>query len=1273
MANNNKYKVIPEEYLKVICDKMSLSSEKDIIDAQQLGDGKSGAYVYRIKILGTHMGYYIVKCVDRNGRYYDEKADEAAKYKELTLNAGNFKNRLVELVAVGLTDNDWLVMIYNYALFSLNNAVSIDVMEKNQFPEYLRQLSFELLELWNPKCTYHEGVTDFFENILSYRMGVDGSFMKKEMPGLNRHVAALPVGSSLYPNPFYYIIEHRDRWEDKISSCVFQKGNSHGDLHAKNILCNKSTKSVEYAIIDFDSYRKDTYLFFDNAYLELSLYLFAEEQLDSESWIKQVEPYIKGSIYEDVEEKNNLDFQLIRNSICGGIKQWIEADTSRNGMKDDVEIQFRMARIAAGINFFSKNAINSVEMLTKLLHYIGLNLRCLFKTIGFQEWPRDNDIAKIHSGDEQTKGLPNEMVVSTLQKESKEPQSYKKAMEAVYGLLITDISGVLFDYSEDGREEFPDGIVDVFARLAKRHVSICFTTGRGRTGARQLLLQLAQKIIAKDDSISLEDLARDWVCITHNGAYLLTTSMSNKSGFLANDEELLKDTIVGMRHMRDSARRINEAYNSIIKREVTEYYARVGDTGNKCSVKGTATIEPVSVRFTLEDCPTDEVRDSIFDKAIEYLFKIYSSVQNNVWHKTIGKYENKVVLNYSLANKSDAVNAYISRFKPIDSRNILRMADSGQEGGSDYSFLADGISFSVGDISTDLKTKGTCFPVLDETGKTLRGVEATIHLLNRLHFYPALCFKNVHDISSYRSSFANSLMGTQKKKKEVLDFYNSRLSWIEFLYELDYPSDRISKVFDSKSGAISFSDLEWNRIESILNSDGGSLSNAEKQVKNFEGMLNKTVTENSDKCKPNLTYFMHTDTHVLFRGWLYYYYLYASRLRFMGADSVPREEWNNIFSDWIGLVKQFISDYKKALGGFSTSQEDTSQPVNYLARKLILGGLDNVRNIILLLEVFWIRMGIANQQEEGVDSLICIPSSGGGECASRLSELLSRCLSAMYDALFYPQIYFSFAEDITTSILPELGKIVGEIARKSSDFILNEDIEPSYIIESFPRWRENDCLIENIATIDLFLSTVLDKWNPLSFWGITYGSLEHPVLANVLCEKRGIKHVNHTHFIYLHGKYEDRHEEQFEVVLSKAITPDQDAKNILIDDTITSGKTLDLCVKLLSLADVSIDSIVVVRYAGINRLNHYLTHTVSEERGQGLSLQASAPDVSRFNNLIYGLLSEAPYTKLFKYGINAEKPYENVKGIFDKAKNRIKEYLSVNYDYEEMEQDVESL
>ena len=92
MANNGKYKLIPEEYLNVICDKMSLSSATEIIDAQQLGDGKSGAYVYRIKVVGQHPGWYIVKCVDRNGRYYDEKTDEAAKYKELSFNSESLKD-----------------------------------------------------------------------------------------------------------------------------------------------------------------------------------------------------------------------------------------------------------------------------------------------------------------------------------------------------------------------------------------------------------------------------------------------------------------------------------------------------------------------------------------------------------------------------------------------------------------------------------------------------------------------------------------------------------------------------------------------------------------------------------------------------------------------------------------------------------------------------------------------------------------------------------------------------------------------------------------------------------------------------------------------------------------------------------------------------------------------------------------------------------------------------------------------------------------------------
>ena len=53
-------------------------------------------------------------------------------------------------------------------------------------------------------------------------------------------------------------------------------------------------------------------------------------------------------------------------------------------MKDNVEVQFLIARIAAGINYISKGAIQNQDYLMKLLQYVGESFKALFAKIDFQ-------------------------------------------------------------------------------------------------------------------------------------------------------------------------------------------------------------------------------------------------------------------------------------------------------------------------------------------------------------------------------------------------------------------------------------------------------------------------------------------------------------------------------------------------------------------------------------------------------------------------------------------------------------------------------------------------------------------------------------------------------------------------------------------------------------------------------------------------------------------------------------------------------------------------
>lgn len=81
---------------------------------------------------------------------------------------------------------------------------------------------------------------------------------------------------------------------------------------------------------------------------------------------------------------------MVRNAVCASISDWVESANLENE-KDDIEIQFLMARIAAGINFFCKKNCAEIGKQVKVLLYISHCFRLLLEKIDFSY--DENDIS----------------------------------------------------------------------------------------------------------------------------------------------------------------------------------------------------------------------------------------------------------------------------------------------------------------------------------------------------------------------------------------------------------------------------------------------------------------------------------------------------------------------------------------------------------------------------------------------------------------------------------------------------------------------------------------------------------------------------------------------------------------------------------------------------------------------------------------------------------------------------------------------------------------
>lgn len=111
----------------------------------------------------------------------------------------------------------------------------------------------------------------------------------------------------------------------------------------------------------------------------------------------------------------------------------------------------------------------------------------------------------------------------------------------------------------------------------------------------------------------------------------------------------------------------------------------------------------------------------------------------------------------------------------------------------------------------------------------------------------------------------------------------------------------------------------------------------------------------------------------------------------------------------------------------------------------------------------------------------------------------------------------------------------------------------------------------------------------------------------------------------------------------------QESFNVLGDDNILTGKTLQSMINLLFSNDIAINNLAVVRYPSINRVDQMIAEN-------------SAVDVSMFFDYIQGLVFSSPYTKI-KSGASGN--YLDEMGIFNKDRRRLLEYLYKNGKFKE--------
>lgn len=746
-----------------------------------------------------------------------------------------------------------------------------------------------------------------------------------------------------------------------------------------------------------------------------------------------------------------------------------------------------------------------------------------------------------------------------------------------YNAVCLGIDGTI-----ENINEISDETLTAFCNLLNKHIPIVFITGRGETGFKKFFNNISKKLI--EEKGLNKNLIKNIIGVTNDGEFLFYTSdvenskdeitLMDKCLMLANDSDLLQ---------------VKEVRNQLSNFLDTKLI-NINFSDSNCQ---SLRRDLVSFRIIIED----ENNIEKMREFISYFIKLQKQKHpDSKINYTIGKFKGNSVFQIGVGNKSEAIEE-IEKFLGIPRNSMIRIGDQGDSLGNDFSMLNSEQGYSVDTYSDNINT---CYPVFNKNGNLLRGVNATTYLLNTAKIYPTVCLKNPNR-ERYTRQLALSEKIINQNKKGIIDNYDSK---INNRFQI---CEGFNKVFDRKSGAITFEDWEWN-----LTDDTNELKQLFSQKENG-----------------GYKYCLDTDSTKLLRGAETYYYFLANRTNDITDDKLIMT-WYLNHMDFFKKASLIVKNYKVK-----------EYPYDL---KLFLGLLDNMRNVALIN----LNTAIVSTFSDNKNVLLSLDSYNKHDDIKEWFDICNDIYQQITQLCFYDD---KSKEIDTQSTYKTLNLMINKYPQIINKVLSEKNLDLNN--RCYRTYREIDNFMENYITIKSTIDDLKkeDKGflnQPINFIGLLYGGLELPLLAREII-KAEHGNVDASAFIVRKKNYNEMHSDNFFQNLIKQkidIIGERDYHrgiNIVTDDNVLTGVTMQAALELLFESEIYVDNLSVVRYPSINRV----AHMFSNNRG--------AIDTSKFTTYIKGLIFPSPYTK-----IRDGKQMVDELGVFNKSRDRIVRFLYKN-------------
>jgi len=757
--------------------------------------------------------------------------------------------------------------------------------------------------------------------------------------------------------------------------------------------------------------------------------------------------------------------------------------------------------------------------------------------------------------------------------------NYLKSLEQKYNAVCFDIDGTLT--IKDSKSIDPRAI-EMIINLLKKKIPVVFITGRGETGINDLKNDIYNRI-KNSENITDNDIKRIYV-LTNDGArlfYSIETSQEkflNENKYISTKEEL-KQLL-----------KVNKIVEKI-KKSLT-----FGDYFNITYSKDLKNDEIINIRMVF-NTNNDELIDSIFDS-------IENCITNGGFkgvHLTKGIYKDKTVIQVGAATKDKAIER-VEKIIGVPKNSMMRIGDCGDMRGNDFAMLNCSQGYSVDKTNDSIDS---CFPVFDEHGNIIKGVEATLHLLKYAKILPTVCLEKA-DKCNYQHQFAsverNIVFGRQKLLKKYNDIINKNFN----------DCNEIEDLFDKSSGSIKIPMYEMELLDNSPLKELWLTSIAGNQI-----------------------YSIRDDNNYLLRGSSTYYYFLSNRISNKGIDITSQNDVIN----WHENYLEFLENSMQTILITNNLNDQTS-------KKLLLGILDNCRNILLILLNHTL---VSNYLNENV--LLDI-SSNKKKRVNGLNKTIMKVEKIM------SQICFQFQYIINKDYIMESINSTKKILKDNLNTELNRELKNDYS-KDYRAYREIDNFGENYVAVSLYIEKCNNK-DYINACGLSYGGIELPIIAKIILQNQIgrllLLKFNKEVSGYTNKQLIDLR--KFNINDFGGLIDSDVLKNStldLFDDNVLTGKTLQLAINSLYDCEISVNNICIVRYPSINRIDQMFLNC------------SAAIDYHLFFDYIYGLCFNSPYSWKddgWKKE-NGKIDYTDTLGVFDLNRKKIIECLLKNHDYNE--------